>query len=315
MALTAVAPALNPAQQAVLAHLGAAVDERPEFDADLGDRLRERLEEGLAPIVADRDPDDPLVVSKRTLAGVHGCQARWSAESSTRFTWSAPVARGAVAHKAVELSLNLRGEPTPLDLVDTAISRLAEREDGLADWLRTCSDVDRAELRSAANACVAAFVECWPALRPSWVPVAESPARVELCGGRVQLRGKVDLTLGRAIGRRAGKVLVDLKTGSFSPDHLHDLRFYALIETVRIGVPPRRVATYYLEAARMAPEDVTEGRLDAAVARTVAGVAALVGLRSGAEPVRRPGPACSWCPVRTGCQPGEVWMARADDFG
>lgn len=317
MALPATVPPLNPAQQAVIAQLGAPGDDRPAFPADLAERLRADLEVGLAPLVAGRSPDDPLVLTKHALGGVHGCQARWVAASGRRFEWSVPIARGTVAHKAVELSVHVRGEPTPLDLVDLAITRLGEGDDGLADWLRTCSDVERAEVRAEANDRVAAFLDCWPPLRRTWAPVTESKVRAELCGGRVQLRGKVDLTLGRASGPRAsGKVLVDLKTGGFAPDHLHDLRFYALIETVRLGVPPRRVASYYLESAWMAPEDVTAGLLDSAVARTVAGARALAALQDGtAEPVRRPGAACRWCPVRSGCEPGEAWIADLDAFG
>lgn len=317
MALPATVSPLNPAQQAVIAQLGAPGDDRPVFPADLAESLRADLEAGLAPLVAGRGPDDPLVLTKHALGGVHGCQARWVATAGRRFEWSVPIARGTVAHKAVELSVHVRGEPTPLDLVDLAITRLGEGDDGLADWLRTCSDVERAEVRAEANDRVAAFLDCWPPLRRTWAPVTESKVRAELCGGRVQLRGKVDLTLGRASGPRAsGKVLVDLKTGGFAPDHLHDLRFYALIETVRLGVPPRRVASYYLESAWMAPEDVTVGLLDSAVARTVAGARALAALQDGTtEPVRRPGAACRWCPVRSGCEPGEAWIANLDAFG
>lgn len=315
MAVVVEVPTLNPAQQAVIDHLGAPVADWPAFPPDLAAQLQEALEDGLAPVVARRSSDDPLVVTKHLLGGAHGCQAKWASETR-RFEWSVPTARGTVAHKAVEMSLHVRGEPTPLDLVDLALSRLAEGDDGLADWLRTCSDADRAELRSEANDRVAAFLDCWPPLRREWVPVNESKARVDLCGGRVQLRAKVDLTLGRSRGGRAGKVLVDLKTGGFSPDHVHDLRFYALVETLKLGVPPRRVASYYLEAGRMAPEDVGEAMLDAAVARTVAGVRAAVAIREGtAEPLRRPGPACRWCPVRRGCEDGEVWMARVDELG
>lgn len=316
MAPPAVAaePTYNPAQQAVLDTIGARPGERPTFPTDLRDRLRADVEDRLANLAGELDPDRPLVVTKHDLAGVHGCQARFLAER--RFEWSVPTARGTVAHKAIELSMHWRGEPTPGELVQDALSRLAERENGLADWLRTCSDVDRAELKSEATTRVTAFLEGWPPLRPDWRPVAESPVRAELFDGRLQLRGKVDLTVGRTVGQTAGKVMVDLKTGGFSPDHLHDLRFYALVETLRIGVPPRMVASYYLEAAKVAAEDVTETRLDAAVARTVAGVEALVALRAGrTDAVRRAGPPCWWCPVRTGCADGEAWVERAEDLG
>ena len=54
--------------------------------------------------------------------------------------------------------------------------------------------------------------------------------RAELCGGRVVLSGKADLTLGQPEGTGAGKVIIDLKTGGFAPVHREDLRFYALLE-------------------------------------------------------------------------------------
>ena len=59
------------------------------------------------------------------------------------------------------------------------------------------------------------------------------------------LSGKYDLTLGTSEpvgeageGMRAGKVIVDLKTGLRNLTDREDLRFYALIETLLVGVPP-----------------------------------------------------------------------------
>ena len=60
---------------------------------------------------------------------------------------------------------------------------------------------------------------------------------------------------------RAGKVLVDLKTGGFAPSHRDDLRFYALVETLRLGVPPRLLASYYLDGGRLQQEPVSEDTL------------------------------------------------------
>ena len=52
---------------------------------------------------------------------------------------------------------------------------------------------------------------------------------------------------------------IDLKTGRITPTHRDDLRFYALIETLRSRQAPRRLASYSLDAARLDDEDVTEG--------------------------------------------------------
>ena len=144
--------------------------------------------------------------------------------------------------------------------------------------------------------------------------MTESRLRAELCGGRLILAGKVDLTLGRAIGQRAGKVIVDLKTGNSLPVHREDLRFYALIETLRIGVPPRLLASYYLDTASFVPEEVTEDTLMASVARLSDGVGRLVELlHGGRTPTRIPGPPCRWCPAYDTCEEGQAHRSAFDD--
>ncbi|MCB1258793.1 MAG: PD-(D/E)XK nuclease family protein [Acidimicrobiales bacterium] len=295
----------NPAQQAIVELLGARAEDRPEFDPGLSTRLQVMLEAELWPLAEQLDRDDALWVTKHELSGVHGCEARHLVDDA--FAWSPPLARGTVVHKAIELSVHWRGEPTPLELVDEATARLEDGGGSLADWLRTASDVERADLRSVANDHVAKFLECFPPLLRAWVPVTESRVRVELCDGRIVLGGKIDLSLGKARGTRAGKVLLDLKTGRFAPSHVDDLRYYALVETIRLGTPPRLVASYYLDEARAHPEVVNEAVLDAAVARTVDGARRLFALRhGGAEPSRRPGPACRWCPLLDECEQGQA---------
>jgi len=116
---------------------------------------------------------------------------------------------------------------------------------------------------------------------------------------------------------RAGKVLIDLKTGGFAPSHRDDLRFYALIETLRLGVPPRLLASYYLDGGRLQEEVVSEDTLAVAFERVVAGAEAAVALRyEGHEPVLRPGAPCRWCPKRTDCDVGRRHLEeRADADG
>lgn len=306
---------LNPAQQDVLDHLGAARAERPTFDDELRHQVRAELEARLADYLDRLDEADlPVVVSKHRLGLLDGCEARYLAEESQPFAWTVATARGAVAHKAIELSVHWRRELLPLELVDEALARLEEGDGTFAHWLQGCSEAERAELRAEANDRTAKFLECWPRLKPAWRPVTESRLRVELCDQRLVLQGKVDLALGAADGTTAGKVLVDLKTGSTQPAHLHDLRFYALIETLRLGVPPRRIATYYLDQGRFLPEDVTEALLRAAAVRLVAGVERIVELAVEPSTARlRPGPACRWCPALDGCATGRAHLAELDD--
>lgn len=307
------AAALNPAQQAVLDLLGATPEQRPSFPASLRDTLLADLTDGLHDLTDELDPEDPLVITKHTLTMVHGCEARLLAERTIPFAWSPPLARGTVAHKAIELSIHWRGRPDPLDLVDESLARLAEGTDGLGDWLATCSEIDRAEVRALANERVATFLECFPPLKSTWIPVTEGRQRAELLGGRIVLAGRTDLALGRPDGTTARKVIIDLKTGSASPAHLDDLRFYALVETLRLGTPPRLMASYYLDAGRAQPEAVTEGVLRAAVARTIDGIRRLHELTVGTRaPTARPSRGCRWCPVLEQCESGRAFLSELD---
>ena len=312
-------PELNAAQQEVLARLGRPASEHPVFDADLAARLRGELESHLAEVAETVDAVAPLFFGKRQLAGVFGCEASFLHDEEQLFAWNPPMATGAVAHKAIELGINWRSpDPAPAELVDAALDSLARGDSSLADWLHRCAEVERADLRSLAVSRAADFWEGWPPLSPRWHPTTESRCRVELCDGRIQLNGKYDLTLGSPDGQRAGKVIVDLKTGR-RHTHLHreDLRFYALLETLKLGTPPRTLATYYLESAQIDVEDVTESLLEVALRRTVDGIGRYAELHGHlgppAEPLKRPGPPCRWCPLRDDCAEGQEFLAQADD--
>lgn len=307
-------PALNPAQQEVLDLLGATPDERPSFAPTLRGTLRAELDDALADLADELDPGDPLRVNKHDLAMVHGCERRHLAEKSVPFEWNPAIARGSVAHKAIELSLHRRGRPVALDLVDEALDRLERSDDSISSWLTTCSEAERAEVRALANERVATFLECFPPLRASWAPVTESRMRLDLLGGRVIISGRADLTLGRADGNVAGKVILDFKTGAPTTTHLDDLRLYALIEAVRIGTPPRLAASYYLDSGTAQAETITEGVLHSAVVRTTDGIRKLHELSIGTRvPVVRPGWGCRWCPALADCGEGRAHLGRVDD--
>ena len=305
--------ALNAAQRTVIEALGATPGDRPAFDDELAAELRDRIAEAVAPFVGSRSLDEPLFVSKHSLATVHGCEVRFKHETSTRgFDWSVPIAVGSVAHKAIELSIHWRGSPLSLDLVDESLGRLAGEDRDLGNFIANLPEADRAQLRSDANDRVSAFQETWPVLKPNWRPVTESRVRAEFLGGRLVLSGKVDLTLGHAQGQTAGKVVVDLKTGRFRANHRDDLRFYALLETLRVGTPPRLAATYYLDQGEFGAEPVSEDVLDAAAERVIVGVARMVELSEGAEALHRPSPGCRWCPALDGCEPGNRHIEELD---
>lgn len=310
----APAPALNPAQSAVLAVLGARPHERPAFDPRLRDELRQQLEDALTPVANRIPPGETLWLSKYLLGLVHGCEGLFLAQDGTPFAWSPATVRGTISHKAIELSLAWRGDPSAGELVEAALATLIASTDSLSDYLAALPEGERAEVRGEATERVNLFLECFPPLEPRWRPVAESRLRADLNGDRIVLAGKVDLSVGRAHGTQAGKVLIDLKTGSFAPHHHEDLRFYALIETLRLGVPPRLVASYYLDGARLQEEVVTLDTLSCTVERVVAAAGLIVALRhDDRTPVLKPGPPCRWCPQRSTCDVGQQHLREQDD--
>lgn len=309
-ARTTTVSATNPAQQEIIDRLRGDREARPAYDAELRHHLRSMLEDGTADAAAALPPGQTIFVNKSKLTAVHGCEAKFVGDT---FAWSIPAARGKVAHKAIEYALNVREEPVPLRLVDDALARLESNDDDFGRWLQGLREVERAELRGEVNERVTQFLECFPPLPRSWRPGTEMPIRQDLHDGRITLSGRVDLTIGKPDGLVAGKVLVDLKTGAPRHAHLDDLRFYALIETMRIGTPPLRLASYYLDQGTLHPEDVNEGVLRAAAARTIDGVVKTVELQLGREPRRAPSGLCAWCAVLPTCAEGAAWLAARDD--
>jgi len=307
--MTAVA-GYSPAQQRIIDLLGRRADDQP-VGADVVAALRAELEARLAP-AAEAIPDGTtLFVGKSGLHQLATCEGRWQAEASGRFAWTVPSARGTVAHKAIELGANWRGEADPCRLVDEAVTRLADDAGSLGTFLRGLSTVELAELRRDAVGFVTAFEECFPPLKGRWRPVVDGASKVALAGGRIVLSGRPDLTLGRAAD--GGKVVIDLKTGRPSRHHVDDLRFYALVDACKVGIPPRRVATVYLDAGEPVAEAVTEGVLEAATERVVRSVEAMVALRRGDRAAAvRANPMCRWCPALARCETGSAWVAGAD---
>jgi len=305
---------LSPAQQEVVDQIGAKRDTWPEFPRELRYELRGELEKGIADQVARLPADASIWANKHAITTVHGCEKRFLADRDSPFSWSVPTARGTVVHKAIEFSINWRGQPMPADLVDEALASLELGDQYISEFIQELSEAERAQLRSDAVDFVSKFDECWPDLKKQWRPVTESKVRLELFEGRVVLQGKIDLTLGRAEGMKAGKVLVDLKSGKFQPQHMHDLRHYAMIEAVRIGVPPRRIASYYLDQGRFHPEDVTEDHLFSAAQRAVDGINKMIELELDASNPRiTTSPACKWCRALDTCEPGQISLREFDD--
>jgi hypothetical protein len=300
---------LNPAQQRALALLRRSA-EPTMFAGELVDDLRDQANEAFAHF-SERLDGHTLFVTKHTLNSVHDCEVHFLAPDD--FEWTPARAHGQVAHKAIQLMLNWRGEPSPRELVDEALARLADEEREFGRWVAALSPGDEADLRGKAVERVTKFSETFPPLDVRSNPSTEAAAQWPL-DHPILLRARVDLVVGRPQGRESRKVIIDFKTGRVAARHREDLRFYALVETLVREVPPRKLATFYLDSAEPVVEDVTEGVLRTALRRTLDGIHTLIELQVEGRPaIKRPGLSCRWCPYRGECAEGIAYLRGDDD--
>ncbi|MFK8024481.1 MAG: PD-(D/E)XK nuclease family protein [Ilumatobacter sp.] len=304
-------PSLSPAQERTLAALRRG-EEAVEFDRAFVTELRDEMQAALDHFASRLGERDELFVSKHRVASVLECEEHHL--QPDEFEWTPANAKGTVAHKAIELFMAWRDEPVPADLVDAALERLADSTSGISSWIATLDPAEEADLRSQSTVRVTTFMQDFPPLTKRAAPVLEASVRWPKAGPIV-LSGKVDLMFGRPNGIESTKVIVDFKTGRMHPRHRQDLGFYALLETLVREVPPRKIATFYLDAAEAQVEDVSEAMLNTAMRRTLDAIEQLVQLHvERRPPTRRPGSSCRWCPLRTECELGiEHLAARFDD--
>jgi hypothetical protein len=300
---------LTPAQESTLDLLRRSGDALVFSETFVKD-LREEALEAFAHFT-DRLDGNIVFVTKHTLAGVFGCEAQFLAPDE--FEWTPARARGQVSHRAIQVLITWRGEPEPGELVDEAIARLINEEKGLTPWLESLGQGDLADLRAMSSDHVTKFMECFPPLDARSRPVTESSTQWPV-DGPILLRGRADLTMGKPFERESRKLIVDLKTGRVIARHREDLRFYAIVETLSRQVPPRKLASFYLDAAQPIVEDVTESLLRSTLRRTLDGVHALIELKvEGRPPTKSPGASCRWCPLAAKCDEGQAYLRSLDD--
>ncbi len=215
-------------------------------------------------------------------------------------------------HKAIEVEVGSRQPLDPHAVADVALDRVLDREERFQEYWGTLGEPERDEILMDVARRVTLFDGTFPPLkklRSNLAPVAELRIRSELLGGDVVLSGQIDLILGvphRTEPARATRLVIDLKTGGAYPEFAEDLRFYALMMTLRFGVPPYRTASLFLESGSWQAEDVTAEILEHAADRVVAAARSAAALAAGREPALRAGPYCAWCPRAPTCPAAEL---------
>jgi hypothetical protein len=280
--------------------------ERPVFPSDLPQRLRDRIEEAARGL----ELHDLLWLGKERLNDLDRCEGTfWSklAGEGPAFAHSRATAVGVVQHRAIEVVVGAREALEPYEAASIAATRTADREERFAEYWRQLASAEQDELLMEVAKRTALFEGSFPPLRDlrrELAPMVELPMKAELLGGSLVVSGKVDLVVGRPDRMqpmRAQRLLIDLKTGGAYPQHAEDNRAYALLHTLRFGVPPYRVASFFLEGGTWQVEDVHEELLFHAADRVIGAARSAASLRAGREPALTPGRWCAWCPRAQVC--------------
>jgi hypothetical protein len=280
-----------------------------EFDPELRARLRSRLEGGLRE-AGVRPGAETLWLGKHRLNQAQRCHGLFDAGlrgEGDPFRHSERTAAGALFHGAIEVDVATERAFDPRTVGERAASRRVQVDPSFARYWSGLEEFDRAELIAEAGRHLSLFRDSFPPMARRWAPQTELPIRARLVQGAVVLNGTPDLQLGRS-----RRLVIDFKTGRAWSQHPEDMRFYALLLVLRTGVPPYRVATFFLDSGEWQTEDVTERTLEHASDRVIAAAGVAVALRSGRPVSLSPGSYCAWCPRAETCP---VSLARPPPTG
>jgi hypothetical protein len=137
---------------------------------------------------------------------------------------------------------------------------------GSTDVVRCCTalaEPERAALAERVAAHAGHLVDLLPRLAPGWMPRTDDHVAIPLAGGRVVLRGVFDLLVGLPRVGAASLCALGLTTGGPWAWERRSLHFLALLETLRNGTPPFRLALLESATGRYGIEDVREDHLRA----------------------------------------------------
>jgi hypothetical protein len=249
---------------------------RRTVDPGLAGGLREWLEDGVAGPAAELGPDAvPVVIGASAVAGVVGTAGTAGVRDP-----SIPLVRAAMVTALFRqlVTTGHFGDPFH-DALDTLAAD--DRDAELAAFASRLRPDEREVLADQVRAEAMTMSTRWPRIPPAWLPRTGDRMTVPLAGGRVVLAGVADLVLGAPPVDRSSVCLVEVRTSAPAEEHRRARTFLGLLETLRSGAAPIRVATYYSGPGVLDAEEPGDEELGAAVREVIATAAercrALVG--------------------------------------
>jgi hypothetical protein len=141
----------------------------------------------------------------------------------------------------------------------------------------------RAALGAVVSSHAAHLFDLVPRLAPGWMPRTDDRVAIPLAGGRVVVHGVFDLLVGLAQRGTASLCALGLSTGGSWARERRSLHYLALLETLRSGTPPFRLALLETGSGRYGVEDVREEHLRAIASHLAAWLARTTGNDGGGE--------------------------------
>jgi hypothetical protein len=259
----------------LLALLRDGADDRPRFDPGLAGGLRAWLEDAAYGLVAARGEDArPLVLGPRRLLGTP--EPRWAegggGDDEPRAAPSAELVLSRLVHALFRQVVTVGSVDDPLgDALDAL--RALGGEDDVVEHIESLAPAARAGLAATVSSHAARLRAVVPRLAPGWMPRTDDRVAIPLAGGRVVLHGVFDLLIGSRQPGVSSLCALGLSTGGPWARERRTLHYLAVLETLRSGTPPYRLALLESASGRYGVEDVREEHLRAMVAHLTAWLA------------------------------------------
>jgi hypothetical protein len=281
--LPAPGAAVTPPGDEVLALLRGDAGARPSFDPGLAGGLRAWLEDAAYAVVASRgELAPPLLLGPREVLGRVPGEAAGAREGPADSAAGGVAAGGVVDEVLVDrlvhaLFRRLVTDDVIEDPLRDALDALRAEGPGGAATVARVEGSDEATLGALGDVVAQHAVhlcDLVPRLAPGWMPRTDDRVAIPLAGGRVVLHGVFDLLVGLARPGAASLCALGLCSGGSWARERRSLHYLALLETLRSGTPPFRLALLETGHGRYGIEDVREEHLRAVASHLAAWLAA-----------------------------------------
>jgi hypothetical protein len=301
-----ISQGLTPRQVRTLNNLISIGAERPFSKVGLSEELGSLIQSGTESSIK-KWTEKGLYFTKSQYMSMLKCEGAVKAYALSTPDSKMPiqVIVGVVAHRAVQLTYTHPGKDMA-EYIKQSIKGARSADKKIDEWFATASQSDQSDVIMQSTSKVTNFSDDWPRLEEAWSPRFEEPISSKF--GNLTLSCRADLILGRPrADLRQTMMLIDLKSGNLKPEHEEEASFYALVSTLRHGVPPWRSLIYSLASGEYSQPDVSEEMLFNTAKSVIETVNNYVEIMTEErEPLLLPSEQCRYCPISESCSESTI---------